>query len=148
MTPIELIAGQLDWANKNICNNIDFIPDDKLAWKPEPTSKSPLEIVKHMTGTVNMMTSGIKGEAEKELPDVATKAEAKQLVNQVIQDHVAFIKTLSDEQLAGKVTVGQLGEFPMTMAAALPVIECVNHHGQFTYIETLLGDDESHLILH
>ena len=65
MTPIELIAGQLGWANANICNNIDFIPDDKLNWKPAPTSKSPLEIVEHMTGTLNMMTSGLKGEPEK-----------------------------------------------------------------------------------
>ena len=148
MTPIELIAGQLDWANKNICNNIDFMPDDKMDWKPEPTSKSPLEIVAHMTGTVNTMTSGLKGESPKELPKSATKAEAKQLVNQVIQDHVAFIKTLSDEQLAGKVELPKLGEFPMIMAAGLPVVECINHHGQLTYIETLLGDEESHLLLH
>ena len=148
MTPIELIAGQLDWANKNICNNIDFIPDDKMNWKPAPTSKSPLEIVEHMTGTLNTMTSGLKGEPEKNLQTATTKAEAKALINQMITDHVSYIKTLSDEQLAGTTTYEKLGEFPTIMAAGLPVIECINHHGQFTYVETLLGDDESHLILH
>ena len=148
MTPIELIAGQLNWANKNICNNIDFIPEDKMNWKPEPKAKSPLEIVEHMTGTLAMMTGGLKGEAAKELPTPGTRDEAKKLVSQVIQDHVAYIKTLSDEQLAGTTNFENLGEFPTTMAAALPVIETINHHGQLTYIQTLMGDDESHLILH
>ena len=79
---------------------------------------------------------------------MATKADAKALINQLISDHVAYIKTLTDEQLAGTTKFEKLGEFPTIMAAGLPVIECINHHGQFTYIETLLGDDESHLILH
>ena len=146
MTPIDLIASQLDWANKNICNNIDFIPEDKFGWKPAPTSKSPLEIVKHMTGTLNMMTSGVTGEAKKELPNVATREESKQLINQMIQNHVAKIRALSDEQMQGTAHL-EIGDFPMSQAVGLPVIECINHHGQFTYIETLLGDDESHLLL-
>ena len=148
MTSIELTGALLDWANKNICNNIDFMPDDRMSWKPEPGAKSPYEIIGHMTNTVEMMTSGLKQHAKRELPDPTSKEQAKQMVNEVIQNHVAFIKTLSDEQLAGKVNLGPLGEFPMAMATALPVVECINHHGQLTYIQTLLGDEESHLILH
>ena len=148
MTPIDLTAALLDWANKNICNNIDFMPDDKMSWKPEPTSKSPYEIIGHMVNTVETMTTGIKGTDKRDLPTPTSKDQAKSLVNEVIQNHVSCIKSLSDEQLKGKVTLGPLGEFPMTMAAGLPVVECINHHGQLTYIETLLGDEESHLILH
>ena len=101
-----------------------------------------------MTGTLAMMTAGLKGEAPKELPTPKTRDEAKQLVSQAIADHVSYIKTLSDEQLAGTTKFEKLGEFPTVMAAALPVIETINHHGQLTYIQTLMGDDESHLILH
>ena len=146
MTPIDLIASQLDWANKNICNNIDFIPEDKFTWKPAPTAKSPLEIVKHMTSTLNMMTSGVTGEPKKELPAVATREESKQLINQMIQDHVTKIRGLSDAQMQETAHL-EIGDFPMSMAVGMPVIECINHHGQFTYIETLMGDDESHLLL-
>ena len=39
-TPLELAAGQITWAHKNINNNLDFVPDDKLNWKPAPSSKS------------------------------------------------------------------------------------------------------------
>ena len=146
MTPIDLIASQLDWANKNICHNIDFIPEDKFNWKPAPTSKSPLEIVKHMTGTLNMMTAGVTGEPKKDLPNVTNREESKQLINEMIQNHVSKIRGLSDAQMQETAHL-EIGDFPMAMAVGMPVIECINHHGQFTYIETLLGDDESHLLL-
>ncbi len=146
MTPIDLISAQLDWANKNICNNIDFIPEDKFNWKPAPTSKSPLEIVEHMTGTLNMMTSGIFDEPKQDLPAVSNREESKQLINQMIQNYVAKMRALSDEQMQATAHL-EIGDFPMQMAVGMPVIECINHHGQFTYIETLLGDDESHLLL-
>lgn len=146
MTSLELIAGQLDWANKNICNNIDFIPEDKFGWKPAPTAKSALEIVEHMTGTLNMMTSGIFGEPKQDLPEVTNREESKQLISQMIQTYVAKMNGLSDAQLKETAHL-EIGDFPMEMAVGLPVVECINHHGQFTYIETLLGDDDSHLIL-
>ena len=144
MTPIELICGQLDWANKNICNNIDFLPEDKMNWKPEPTAKSPLEIIHHMTDTLDMMTSAITGQKKTFTPATNGK-EAKRLVDQAISHHVSVIKALTPEQLEQTVEL-PIGEFPMTMAAALPVTETINHHGQLTYIQTLMGDDESHLV--
>ena len=146
MTPIDLIASYLDWANKNICHNLDFIPEDKMNWKPEPTAKSPLEIIEHMTGTLNMMTSGVSGQPKKELPDVTNRQQAKDLVNQMIQDHVTVIRGLSDAQMQETAHLA-IGDFPMAVAVGMPVIETINHHGQLTYIETLLGDDESHLLL-
>ena len=146
MTPIDVIASQLDWANKNICNNLDFIPEDKFTWKPAPTAKSPLEIVEHMTETLNMMTSGVTGEPKKELPTVTTRAGAKQLISEMINDHVSKIRGLSDAQMQETAHL-EIGDFPMSMAVGMPVIECINHHGQFTYIETLMGDNESHLLL-
>ena len=146
MTPIDVIASQLDWAHKNILNNIDFIPEDKFDWKPAPTAKSPLEIVKHMTETLNMMTAGVFGEPKKELPEVTNRAQSKQLISEMIETYVTKMRALSDAQMQGTAHL-EIGDFPMSAAVGLPVVECINHHGQFTYIETLLGDDESHLLL-
>ena len=126
MTPIDLIASQLDWSNKNICHNLDFIPDDKMNWKPQPTAKSPLEIVTHMTDTLNMMTSGVSGEAKKNLPGVTNRDEAKALVNEMIQDHVTTIRGLSDAQMQQTAHLA-IGDFPMQMAVGMPVIETINH---------------------
>ena len=66
-TPLELLAGQIDWAHKNINNNLDFIPEDKLNWKPAPESKSVLEIINHATKTVHTFTHAIRETANHEL---------------------------------------------------------------------------------
>lgn len=145
MNPMDIYAGQLEWARKNINNNLDFIPDDKLTWKPAPEAKSVMEIVKHMTGTINMMTSGLNGTQPGQLPTASNREEAKALVSQVVDAHLAKLRSLTPQELEGKVAL-PIGEFPMAVAAGLPVVEIINHHGQITYIEELLGDAESHLL--
>jgi hypothetical protein len=40
-----------------------------------------------------------------------------------------------------------LGELPKGFIAGLPVVELINHHGQITYIESLLGDTEDHMVM-
>lgn len=143
-TPLELIAGQLTWANHNINNNLDFIPDDKLNWKPAPEAKSVLEIINHATGTLNMMTSAIKGTEKTELAPATNREDAKKLVTQVTEAHLNLIGTLSPGDLEKPVQL-PFGEFPAGFVAGLPVVELINHHGQITYIQSLLGDTESHL---
>ena len=143
-TPLELIAGQLSWAHQNINNNLDFVPEDKLNWKPAPESKSVLEIINHATGTVNMMTTAIKGGETTELAPATNRDEAKKLLTQVVQAHLNLIGSLQPSDLEKPVTL-PFGEFPAGFVAGLPVVECINHHGQITYIQSLLGDTESHL---
>jgi len=145
-TPLELVAGQIDWAHKNINNNLDFVPDDKLNWKPAPAAKSVLEIINHATGTVHAFTHAITGSHHHDLTPATNRDEAKALLAQVVQTHQTTIAALTPSQLEEMVET-PVGQLPKAMAAALPVIELVNHHGQITYLQTLLGDSESHLII-
>ncbi len=145
-TPLEQVAGQLSWAHTNINNNLDHIADDKLDWKPATEAKSVLEIITHATGTVHMFTHLITGTHQHELPPVTTRDEAKSAVTKVITAHLEAIKTLQPADLE-RVVSTPLGELPIGMIAGLPVVELINHHGQITYIQTMLGDGESHLSL-
>jgi hypothetical protein len=45
MNPMEVLAYQAEWAAKDTAHNLEFIPPEKLAWKPAPTAKSVLEMV-------------------------------------------------------------------------------------------------------
>ena len=45
MSPLEVLAYQAEWCAKDTAHNLDFIPADKLAWKPAPSAKSTLDIV-------------------------------------------------------------------------------------------------------
>lgn len=144
-TPLELIDSQLDWVQKNINNNLDSLPADKFEWKPAPTAKSVLEIINHATGTVHMFTSAVAGREKTDLPPVTSIAEAKARITQVVQAHRDLLKSLTPAECAQPVQM-PMGEMPKGVAAGLPVVELINHHGQITYIETLLGDEESHLV--
>jgi hypothetical protein len=145
-TPLELVAGQLDWAHKNINNNLDFVPDDKLNWKPTPEAKSVLEIINHATGTVHTFTHALTGSHKHDLPPVTNRAQAKALVTQVIEAHQSAIKALAPTDMERIVSL-PIGDLPVGLIAGLPVVELINHHGQLTYIQELLGDGESHLII-
>ncbi len=145
-TPLELIAGQLDWAHKNINNNLDFVPDDKLNWKPAPEAKSVLEIINHATGTVHTFTHAITGSHKHDLPPVTNREQAKALVTQVVEAHQTAIKALTPTDMERIVSL-PIGNLPIGLVAGLPVVELINHHGQITYIQEILGDGESHLII-
>ncbi|HEY0074165.1 MAG TPA: DinB family protein [Abditibacteriaceae bacterium] len=145
-TPLELIDGQIDWAHKNINNNLDFIPDDKLNWKPAPEAKSILEIINHATNTVHTFTHCLTGSHKHDLEGATNREEAKALMTRVVQAHQKAVSALKPEELEQIVST-PVGELPKGFVAGLPVIELVNHHGQITYIQSLLGDSESHLLL-
>lgn len=145
-TPLELIAGQIDWAHKNINNNLDFVPEDKLGWKPAPEAKSVLEIINHATNTVHTFTHSITGSHKHDLPPATNREEAKALITRVVQAHQSAVSALAPSDLEQMVST-PVGDLPKGFAAGLPVVELINHHGQITYIQSLLGDSESHLII-
>ncbi|RYG70857.1 DinB family protein [bacterium] len=145
-TPLELFASQLDWAHKNINNNLDFVHEGKLRWKPAPEAKSVLEIIDHAAGTVHNFTYILMEEPKTALAPATTIKEAKALITQVITAHLKTIQSLTPDAMEQTVTT-PLGELPKGLIAALPVVELINHHGQITYIQSLLGDSESHLIV-
>lgn len=145
-TPLELIAGQIDWAHRNINNNLDFVPDDKLNWKPAPEAKSVLEMINHATGTVHTFTHLLTGSHKHELQPVTNREEAKAGVTHVVQAHLDALKTLAPSDLEQIVST-PVGDLPKAAIAGLPVVELINHHGQITYIQSLLGDSESHLLV-
>jgi hypothetical protein len=43
MHPMERLAQLLEWAGPDLAHNLDFIPEDRLDWKPTPDSKSARE---------------------------------------------------------------------------------------------------------
>ncbi len=145
-TPLELIVGQIDWAHRNINHNLDFIPEDKLNWKPSPEAKSVVEIINHAAGTVHMFTHFITGSHQHELEVASDRASAKALITHVVQAHQNAVNALKTDEL-GQMVSTPVGELPKGLIAGLPVVELINHHGQLTYIQSLLGDSESHLLV-
>lgn len=145
MHPLEGLAGQIAWAGKNISYNLGFIPEDKLDWKPAPTAKNAFEITAEVEGVADGMRAVINGgEWPNALPAPPTSLkEAQERIERATETYAALLRTLDPSRFGETVTLPFM-EMPFVRAVSLPAIEAVHHHGQICYIQTLLGDTESH----
>lgn len=143
----EILIGQMEWAIRNINNNLDFIPDDKLDWRPAPTAKSALETVNHAADSVYSITQALgAGEVNPQFMPAANRQEAKVMLQNGADAYIARLRLLTPQDLERVVTM-PFGEMPLLIVAGIPVVEIIHHNGQIAYIQTLLGDAEDHLVM-
>lgn len=148
MHPLEAAARLAEFAGNNVAYNLEFLPAEKLAWKPEPTAKSALEIVHHvsafLTGMAGMLTGGTFTVTEEPAPTDLASAQAR--IRTATGTYVQALLGLDPARLGDPVEL-PFGTFPLARAATMPAFDLIHHHGQIAYIQTLLGDEESHFNL-
>ena len=144
VAPLEILAGQMEWAARNYAFNLDFVPDDKLSWKPAPTASSALEITHHAVGAIRGLQAMMTGETPAIPEAPQSRDEAKEQVQSAAADYVSWARGIKAEELGRVVDTGFMGEMPLGYLATFPVVDFIHHHGQIAYIQTLLGDAESH----
>ena len=135
----------MSWAAQNIALNLDYIPDEKLRWKPAATAPSALEIVDHLLGVLQRMTPLVGGfEATGETPQpVRNRDDAKARLLEAAAKYRAMLLDLKPQQLEETVET-RMGSLPRRALALMPVNDIVHHHGQIAYIQMMLGDEETH----
>lgn len=148
MEQLQVLAAEMSWATKNMAYNLDFIPDDKLDWKPAPTALSALEVVGHLLAAIDYFQKSIENEApgafsEGDYPAPTTREEAKSKLVAAGEEYSRMLLSLTPEAAARKVELS-FGSYPLSFVASMAVTDAVHHHGQIAYIQTLLGDTESH----
>jgi uncharacterized damage-inducible protein DinB len=148
MQNIHAIAGQVEWAAKNIAYNLDFIPEDKLGFKPSPSANSALEIVAHTAQALDFFKAAVQGQpprqpsaADSNVPD--TGEQAKQMIVDSATGYAEALRALTPEDLSRKVEL-PFGTLPLPFMASMAATDLIHHHGQIAYIQTILGDTESH----
>jgi hypothetical protein len=151
---MEALAGQAVWGAKNLAYNLDFIADDKLNWKPAPSAASALEIAGHVVMAFNGLGGRLKaavaseaGEAgasgRPETPTFSSREEAKTAVIAAADNYAQALRSLPAERLGDMVDLG-FATFPLGFVAVMGATDVLHHHGQIAYLQTLLGDEESH----
>ena len=145
MHPFQMPARQMRWAANSIALNLDYIPDDKLRWKPAATAPSALEIVDHLLQVLHRMTPFVGGfESKGEAPQpVQSRDDAKTRLIEAAEKYRAMLLDLNAEQLEETVE-WRAGTMPRRAIALMPVNDIVHHNGQIAYIQMLLGDEETH----
>jgi len=145
MNPLEALAGQAEFVARNLAYNLDFIPADKLAWKPAPSALSALEVVNHTAGAFKGMQPVLSGGSFDPggFTPATTLAAAKDLIISAATDYAAALRQVNPADL-GKTIQLPFGMFTLARVAMFPVFDVMHHHGQIAYIQTLLGDTENH----
>ncbi len=143
MHPLQLLSDTVKWAGKNFSYNLGFIADDKLGWKPAPEAKSALEIAAEVTSVLNMFTALLQKQPPPEAPVFSTREEAQTAVEKASADYALLLLSLGDNDLIGEMQL-PYGPMAKARAIALPVADTLHHHGQIAYLQTMLGDTESH----
>lgn len=144
--PLEVVAGQTEWAGNNLAHNLDFIADDKLAWKPGGPALSALEVTHHAANAVRGLQAVMTGENPEKFEMPATREEAQQIIKAATAEYATWARSVSAEDAAKTISTGFMGDMPLARFAQVPAIDCLHHHGQIAYIQTLLGDTESHFM--
>jgi uncharacterized damage-inducible protein DinB len=144
--PLEHLAQSAEWACKNTLHNLKYIPAEKQSWKPAPDANSALDIINHVAGALLGGTEALSGRPFKApaFESATDFAGAEALLTRATQAYAAALRALPAEKLAEEVTMPWGGTMPMARVATMPATDLVHHHGQITYIQTLLGDREYH----
>ncbi len=143
--PLEGLAGQVQFFSANLAHNLDFIPDDKLDWKPAPTANSAMEVARHLLmahGRISAMLTG-QNPDEATIANPQTREDAKQALIESASNYAALLRGLDPASLQELVEM-RFAKLPKVIVAGMAVADTIHHHGQIAYIQTLLGDTESH----
>ena len=108
MHPLDGLARMTEFAGNNLAYNLEFIPAEKLGWKPAPGAKSALEIVQHVTGALNfirpVLTGGVYTRSEIPLPTDCRSAQ--DMLRSATRDYATALRQVdpfvSPQDVTGK----------------------------------------------
>ena len=141
MSDKETLIRLISAGGENLIFNLDFIPADKFDWKPEPAAKSVSEIVNHLLENLNMFNGQFADAPPQQA--VSDIASAKEAMQSALRSYEQNLRGASPEKLAETIELPGM-TVTLNLLANVAVVDTLNHHGQITYIQSLLGDDETH----
>lgn len=144
MADLKPVARIVRWATASTIHNLSHLPAAKLDWKPEPTCKSALQVVGEVTGVMEMSLSVFAGGGFefKELPVPANYDEAVSRLREVSEAYAQALDNAGAE--LERVIETPYGPMWGSYAVVFGMVDLLHHHGQLTYIQSLLGDAEIH----
>ena len=124
---------------------LEHIPEDKLSWKPTPEAKSAFDVTAEVISVFQMATPLFTGgtfNMEAPRNELTSLADAKAQLAESAAAFAAALDAAGDE--LNRPVETPFGAMWAAYGVLFPVIDLIHHHGQVTYIQSLLGDAEFH----
>jgi hypothetical protein len=80
MEDLKVAAWMVRYGARSLIHNLEFIPADRLDWKPEPGAKSALEITGEVVGNLRWCLPILRGgewDTSSGRPRLSTRDEAR-----------------------------------------------------------------------
>lgn len=140
------VAHMTRWALADTLHQLDFIPEDRFAWKPAEGMKSAADIVGEIVmvfhATQPIFEGGTMVPAEAQVP--ASREEGKSALQAAGEAYAAALESV-DPATLGRTLDTFMGPLAADTSVLYPAIELIHHHGQITYLQGLVGDHEVHM---
>jgi len=147
MEDLKAVAWMVRYGARSLAYNLEFVPEDRAGWKPDPAAKSPLEIAAEAVRAIRMYRPILEGpeypEPRPHIPPPATLEEARAQLLAAAEDYAAALEAAGPE-LDRPQAMPFGGVFRAYRAVCFPLLDLFHHHGQICYIQSLLGDREMH----
>lgn len=158
MNQIDVVKADLIRAKERMIELLNATPDDRLLWKPTPSSRSILEIVAHSgnaLGNIAMQLSGTpytvptSAQANASFLEhdaqFQTRIQAAEYLEEKCQQYVDILDNLQSEDLGRMVTLPfGLGEAPVGFFMGMGNLHTMGHIAQIEYVQTMYGDHDWH----
>lgn len=136
--------------------NFSHVPDDKLAWKVTPTSKSAIRIAAHTALYYARFAQMIRdrklpvvdnleewlAQRNAEEEAITSRAEIESIFQKGADEVIAALDTLKPEDVEITLDSGMGWSMPMTFLMKLPGWHATLHTGQIDFLQTCWDDQE------
>lgn len=145
MEDLKAVARMARWGLKDTLHQLDFIPEDRLDWKPVEGGKSALDMVAEVAMVVRYAQPVFRGEDMQPVPleKPANREEAKALLRAALEPYIQGLENAGPE--VERPVQTPVGAMAGSKSLLYGVIELLHHHGQLTMLQSLLGDQEVHI---
>src|SRR6187402_3005177 len=105
MHPMDGVARLIEWAGPDLAHNLDFIPADRLDWKPAPECKSALACAAEAAFLMKSMVPVLAG-GEWPRPDRSphSKAEIQEMLRAGSREYADALRAIPPEKLGEVVS--------------------------------------------
>lgn len=145
---------ELDQVKGLLLRALEKTPDDRLAWSPSSTSRTPLQLVAHSAyslGFIRDMLSGnpypapTTNEADAGFLEMDTGVETREAAIALLEEKAEllanYLTELGEEDMDRQVKLPfDLGFAPMHYILGVGAMHTRSHLAQLEYVQTIYGD--------
>lgn len=159
MNSIDVTKADLIRTKDRMIELLNATPDDRLQWKPSPSSRSIIEIVAHSGNALRNIATQLSGtpytvptsaEANASFLEhdaqFQTREQAAEYLEENCQRYIGVLDSLSEADLGRMVILPfNLGEAPVGFFMGMGNLHTMGHIAQIEYVQTIYGDHDWHM---